>query len=487
MAYKGISLGFGLALIVFLFVVQPASAQILCSGGTCTGGVADGFSTSNAECPNNCPAVTVPPYPIAFSACYDEDHADRHFCESFQVQEPFCDCTITIPIETRAPGTNCNDAVSLGWTGSTFYWSEDISNIINNDPVFDSTYCKTGNGCSSTWETGQTSSGGVCWEEDFCGSSTCLGVDKTATLTLDCSALLAPQGQGVSTQSLFNLIPSFGAAGSVLQVRVQDDTALDYVQFDYTPGVLDAATGACCGDGVPDTGECCDDGNNVSGDGCDEFCQCEEYCGDGVQNGNEDCDGADLGVCLVGPCQPDCTCPDPVCGDGVLDAGECCDDGNNVSGDGCSADCGCEANHLQCYKMRDGHKFKAIVDLDSPQFGLADGCKVKGKAKYFCVPAVKTVREINGQAPSLLPVTGGELDRDYFCYMTKCKVQPPAAQIAADQFAERNIGLIKTSMMCVPAIKTTSCEKSGAPQCFGLCDDPNLECLESASAGCICQ
>ncbi len=29
----------------------------------------------------------------------------------------------------------------------------------------------------------------------------------------------------------------------------------------------------------------------------------------------------------------------PLCGDGVLDPGEFCDDGNNVSGDGCSADC----------------------------------------------------------------------------------------------------------------------------------------------------
>jgi cysteine-rich repeat protein len=27
------------------------------------------------------------------------------------------------------------------------------------------------------------------------------------------------------------------------------------------------------------------------------------------------------------------------CGDGILDSGEQCDDGNNVSGDGCSATC----------------------------------------------------------------------------------------------------------------------------------------------------
>ncbi|MBL8744071.1 MAG: DUF4215 domain-containing protein, partial [Myxococcales bacterium] len=36
-------------------------------------------------------------------------------------------------------------------------------------------------------------------------------------------------------------------------------------------------------------------------------------------------------------CRTDCTIP--TCGDGLFDAGEVCDDGNNVSGDGCSADC----------------------------------------------------------------------------------------------------------------------------------------------------
>jgi cysteine-rich repeat protein len=42
------------------------------------------------------------------------------------------------------------------------------------------------------------------------------------------------------------------------------------------------------------------------------------------------------------PTQPDPTDPNPpgpMCGNGVLDAGEVCDDGNTVSGDGCSADC----------------------------------------------------------------------------------------------------------------------------------------------------
>ncbi|MBI5506096.1 MAG: trypsin-like serine protease, partial [Deltaproteobacteria bacterium] len=37
-------------------------------------------------------------------------------------------------------------------------------------------------------------------------------------------------------------------------------------------------------------------------------------CGNGVAEGAEACDGADLGSCVAGPCNLDCTCPAPVCG-----------------------------------------------------------------------------------------------------------------------------------------------------------------------------
>jgi cysteine-rich repeat protein len=95
----------------------------------------------------------------------------------------------------------------------------------------------------------------------------------------------------------------------------------------------------------------CDDGNRVSGDGCRADCRSAERCGDGVVDGanNEDCDcGTDPTSlphgCLAvnsaasgATCRVDCTLAR--CGDGVLDPGELCDDGNNLPGDGCRADC----------------------------------------------------------------------------------------------------------------------------------------------------
>jgi cysteine-rich repeat protein len=78
------------------------------------------------------------------------------------------------------------------------------------------------------------------------------------------------------------------------------------------------------------------------------------HCGNDVIDPGEDCEPSavfcDGGCnpltlfCVDFDCQPDCTCPDPVCGDTWLQASsEECDDGNTVSGDGCSASCTLEA------------------------------------------------------------------------------------------------------------------------------------------------
>src|SRR5258706_10036725 len=60
----------------------------------------------------------------------------------------------------------------------------------------------------------------------------------------------------------------------------------------------------------------------------------EPTCGNGTLDATETCDD---GNNISGDgCPADCTAP---CGDGLVDPGEVCDDGNAVSGDGCSAAC----------------------------------------------------------------------------------------------------------------------------------------------------
>lgn len=151
----------------------------------------------------------------------------------------------------------------------------------------------------------------------------------------------------------------------------------------------DCRTSLLCGNGVIDGAEECDDGNTDDEDGCNASCQLER-CGNGRVDAGEDCDdgntddtdgctaactftcGADADCadsetcngeetcmnpgtatsqCVAGTPEPDDTacgtdlacrsgaCVPVGCGDGVVSGTEECDDGNNVDGDGCDADC----------------------------------------------------------------------------------------------------------------------------------------------------
>lgn len=88
-------------------------------------------------------------------------------------------------------------------------------------------------------------------------------------------------------------------------------------------------TWATCGDGHVNAaaGEVCDDGNTVDGDGCGGLCDSDETCGNRIVDTRLPNNRADNPA---------------VCRDATAlgtNCAEVCDDGNNVSGDGCSANC----------------------------------------------------------------------------------------------------------------------------------------------------
>ncbi|MFH2006110.1 MAG: DUF4215 domain-containing protein [bacterium] len=136
---------------------------------------------------------------------------------------------------------------------------------------------------------------------------------------------------------------------------------------------------AICGNGILEAGEDCDDGNGTAGDNCSPSCEIEDGCGDGILNTGEECDDDNTvsgdgctyncllefvcgdGICDVDNAETCVKCPAdccPMCGDGVLDswsgeedppyADEECDDGNNVSGDGCNSGCQDEDGFATC-------------------------------------------------------------------------------------------------------------------------------------------
>lgn len=157
-----------------------------------------------------------------------------------------------------------------------------------------------------------------------------------------------------------------------------------------------ACRAAKCGDGEVAGREQCDDRNNVDGDGCSSLCTLESKpqsqpegwlcmtpgpdsngcrgpttctttkCGNGVKEGSEQCDDGNTisgdgcsPLCRLEPaCPPAGGACSTVCGSGLLLQGDTkqCDDGNTVSGDGCSADC----------KIEPGYVCKAVPVSQNP-------------------------------------------------------------------------------------------------------------------------
>jgi len=87
-----------------------------------------------------------------------------------------------------------------------------------------------------------------------------------------------------------------------------------------------------CGDGTPEGSESCDDGNTTPGDGCSATCRVEPSCSSATGTCTSKC-----GDGIVMPAQPDGP---------VMPSGDC-DDGNAISGDGCSSTCKVEPGY-QC-------------------------------------------------------------------------------------------------------------------------------------------
>ncbi|MDH5720563.1 MAG: DUF4215 domain-containing protein [Spirochaetia bacterium] len=158
--------------------------------------------------------------------------------------------------------------------------------------------------------------------------------DSSGTDSVDCNGLtckLSACGDGYSNE----------AAGETC-----DDGNLD-----DNDGCSSVCQTEYCGDNIAQTGEICDDGNESNNDACLNSC-IEGSCGDGfIYDGVETCDDNNSVTekCTYGStgctvCDASCQSiagATSYCGDTVIDTvnGEKCDDGNAVSGDGCSDNC----------------------------------------------------------------------------------------------------------------------------------------------------
>jgi hypothetical protein len=151
-------------------------------------------------------------------------------------------------------------------------------------------------------------------------------------------------------------------------------------------------------------------------------------------------------------------------------------------------------DHLKCYKIKDPLALKGIVDLEGPQFGLEQGCKI-GRAKFFCVNVEKRVTEAVDTTTGAVivpnPITGSPVPVDQICYAIRCLKPFPPDQDVTDQFGRRTVAKLTPAILCGPARKgppvTNPCPNS-APQCNGPCPNPGEVCtvLPGTTAQCQC-
>jgi len=171
-----------------------------------------------------------------------------------------------------------------------------------------------------------------------------------------------PETAKVGTKAATSLIPTVVAEGALF-VLLPAEPAEPRSQNSWRPRTVAMAWWSRARVATTAT--------TLNGDGCNALCQIEAnykcptagqpcinmaVCGNGILTSNEACDDGNTvsGDGCSGDCKTiepgwQCRMPGkpctPQCGDGVITSNEMCDDGNTVSGDGCSATCKIEIGY----------------------------------------------------------------------------------------------------------------------------------------------
>ncbi len=196
---------------------------------------------------------------------------------------------------------------------------------------------------------------------------------------------------------------------------------IDYTYFEFDPPppigsfwavrmAFIGPTGPAAGDGFHadrDPSICCTErgGCCIAGDpSCpDEY----PYCGDATVDPGEECDD---GHNVDGDgCSADCQL-EPYCGDGTRDPGEQCDDGNNANGDGCSATCTIEPY------CGDGTRDPG-EQCDDGNNANGDGCSATCTIEPYCGDGTKDPGEFCDD--------GANNGKPGFCNATCSGMEPP--------------------------------------------------------------
>lgn len=321
--------------------------------------------------------------------CDDGNTTSGDGCSEQCEIETYCGDGIVQQPNMLGLNEECDDGNSTNGDGCSAtcsiesYCGDGIVQSPNDDGTNEQ--CDDGNntnndGCSSSCQLEETA------EPQICGDDIVQNPNDDG-ISEECDDGNTISGDGCSSDCQIETYCGDGI------VQSPNDDGLNEVCDDGNTTNKDGCSNICqietyCGDGVVqqpnyyELEEFCDDGNKVSGDGCSANCQIEApkavgYCGDGSiqspnsQGINEVCD--DGNTRDSDQCSSDClnSCPAPrvwtgstcqiplgssemteTCGDGIVQSpnsyrvDESCDDGNTVSGDGCSEFCQIETGDV---------------------------------------------------------------------------------------------------------------------------------------------
>ncbi|MBA3538371.1 MAG: hypothetical protein H0T79_01975 [Deltaproteobacteria bacterium] len=173
--------------------------------------------------------------------------------------------------------------------------------------------------------------------------------------------------------------------------------------------------------------------------------------------------------------------PTPACGDAVLDAGEGCDDGNLVSGDGCTANCAVETLQPEC---GNGTREEGEA-CDDGNAASGDGCGETCDVESVCGNGTREQGEAcdDGNAASGDGCSGGPNARGAYTLADptgdplNVKVCSNACELVAQTGCPSATGCIAISNT---GGDFTDCAVMGTVPDGGACASP-LDCMPGAT------
>ena len=285
-------------------------------------------------------------------------------------------------------------------------------------------YCDPSQGCVHVLNNAPCDDGDVCTLVDKCHLGGCLG-----SVALNCEDFnqctddsCDPEAgcqfvpiQGDCDDGIFCTMGDHCVNGQCLPTAFQPcddenpctDDSCDFVEGCQYQNNLDPCDNGdmCTENDVCADGQCqagasivCDDLNVCTDDSCNPDTGCEfvvnaQPCNDGDQCtendvcGNSTCAGetiicVDTDVCTADSCNPDSGCVFDViadcCGNNIVEAPEQCDDGNQQSGDGCTAACQSEKFMFQNSQTIDGKQVTCSSTETNNSYTLCNDLKAGG-------------------------------------------------------------------------------------------------------------